>query len=1133
MTQSNGHGIVLDDSRLSGIQLGTLEESRGGANPYAAPPPVPQAEPDPAAAAAQAPMSPEEMLGYAEPAPDPEQAALEARHGQGETAVTQYARGALSALLSPGSLLGLQHETFGRMIGNKTWEDFGRRVGEAASGRSALESARALGEVFTGGSVEDATSAADRARLAIDEQEKAWPLLSTVSQIGGGVAFGVATGGLASGGASSLKGLAALGVSEGAGAGAQAAYDADAPLADVWTSALVGGAVGGALVGGASAGGKLIGKAAKPRADLQKVFGEGEVAGSFGEKRVAEALGFKKPFWKKHGAEEVQQIAKDVRDAHLADGRPVFPDNLMDAAKMDKADIAERLLQKHQETGAAIGEVRQRASSFIDQNAPQMRPSPKAIADRMEIEVAAPLMASVEEVERSAGRAVAQRAANMRELGDSISLEELVTHRKALAKGAKFDASTHSETQMALQRAERLVEDEVVARVDMAAEAMGEANHYLPLKRQYTSFTAALKGMEDGIAGAAGNNKIGITDSIIGAGAAIGDLAGGGGMMSLLKGAAVGYGSKLIREKSPQIAAVLARRFARTPASVDLAVAGGREAQDVLTEFVRVKNFLKETGERSGPNPNIAAIGENSGFHTAADEIAKRAGTFDPAAWSTVKLSPLARTIHRTQILDALSNDLAPTVQRSAALRPGLDFDIDAGKLARLTKDADGPEAIGAVQAKVREIADAMPPDSAAKPALEAALQRLETADVAGAMVEGHTVVRGLSELGGEADARSLALVLGDDTFGEAGRMYRQTIAPPDEVLKDLADPTKLRDALRQLELRGQLSQLVANEHRATAAAWSARSKLTGEAMPEGLKKQMREIESLWAKGEEHVTLDGARFGRVVDALENMVEQKVASRVPKVATELQVQETIKKALSHVEPALKPALRAGLRGRAGRATGRGIMTGAARLAQYEERLDQITQATVMPDTDTRTAAIGTAPPELRTTLVSTMDSKLAQLQRDMPKPKSDIRGPAINSLSSDDIRRGTAMWEATMEPLSVFEDFARGDVDPDKVAYAWKQYPGLQKAAQMGVLDIMQSQLSDEERSALPGSTLTQLDMLLGFNGALQGTVEFSFSQRMTALGEQAKQAQGATPPAPSRALNLPKHKSLTERLSSR
>src|SRR6185436_9986944 len=117
-----------------------------------------------------------------------------------------------------------------------------------------------------------------------------------------------------------------------------------------------------------------------------------------------------------------------------------------------------------------------------------------------------------------------------------------------------------------------------------------------------------------------------------------------------------------------------------------------------------------------------------------------------------------------------------------------------------------------------------------------------------------------------------------------------------------------------------------------------------------------------------------------------------------------------------------------------------------------------QATVAPDTETRTAAINTAPPGLRTALVSTMDDKLRTLQRELPKPTTSIHGSSASSLSSEDIRRGNAMIDATLEPLSVFEDFARGDVDPDKVAYAWKQYPGLQRAAQMGVLDMLQTQL---------------------------------------------------------------------------
>lgn len=1246
------------------VRFSTVEENLQGAGPNPlAPKPVARRDvPQLGGDYVPEAKTPEQLAETAE------QARLEAEHGQGETFATQAARGALSALLSPGVIVGAASEAFGALTHTKMLEDFGHRLGKASTGRSAIEAAGALSEVFTGGSANEATTAADKARIMVDEQEKAWPLLSTVAQTTGAIGFSVATGGLASGGASlGAKTLGAIGAYEGAAAGAQAAYDAGAPITDVWTSALMGGAAGGVLSYGSVAGGKYVaGKLKGTGAKLAEVFsGSDSVAGSYADGRVAKSLGFSKKFYKKYGDEEIAQVASDINKAHLADGTPVFPQTTLDAARMDKSDIAERLARAHDETGAELGKLRARASAWIDEAAPELRPSPTMMAQRIETEIVAPLKGSISPASEGFARQAQKVADKLRGFGDDLSLEQMAQKRIELDPDIKFDANAPD----TMKHVRRIIEDDVASRMDLAAERMGENPTYLPLKRQYESYSRGLEALEDGVAGAHGNNALGLSSNIVMAGTFAADIATGGGG-SILHALAAGVGHKLLMEKGPQIMAVLARKFSRTPAAVDLAVAGGREAQQALTEISRARKFIANLADEAGPNPSGRAVAENTGHEAAAIAIAKQAGPFEPATWASAAKppSPLARVLYRTQILDTVSKDLAPTIERSVAMRPGLDFDIDPARLGKLTKDADGPAAIGAVQAKVREIADSQgamvspkaaaardipapdeipheaffgpedfhpervdvdrvsnlglqrsdyirggmrqssldairgvddlsklgPPrvsvDSEgnvtlvdgrhrmavalergetdipvkiiqyngggdavgtvtanvpilgtgvdatqAKALLEASLQRLETVDVSGAMAEAHNVVRGLNQAGAPADAKALAAVLGDDAFGEAGRAYRQLTEAPNDILREMSEPGKVRGALQTLELRGQLTQQIADEHRGTLLAHEARKKLTGEAAPDGLKQQMRDIERLWSRGEEMVTLDGARLGRVKDVLDDMIEQKVASRVPKGSPDQQVTETMKGALKNVEAAVKPSLRARIGGAIGGATRTGlsrVTTAAGRVTQYQERLEQVSQAVVAPDTETRTAAINSAPPELRQTLVSTVDSKYATLLKDMPKPRSDIHGTSYSSLSSEEMRRGMAMYEATMEPLSVFEDFARGDVDPDKVSYAWKQYPGLQKAAQMGVLDIIQSQLSDEERSALPGSVLTQLDLLLGFNGTLQGTVEFGFSQRMTGLGEQLKQAQGAAPAPPSRGLQLPTAKpTFTERIA--
>ncbi len=160
----------------------------------------------------------------------------------------------------------------------------------------------------------------------------------------------------------------------------------------------------------------------------------------------------------------------------------------------------------------------------------------------------------------------------------------------------------------------------------------------------------------------------------------------------------------------------------------------------------------------------------------------------------------------------------------------------------------------------------------------------------------------------------------------------------------------------------------------------------------------------------------------------------------------------------------------------------------------------------------------------------MQEKAANLLRDMPKPAPGSRGNPEQSLSSEDLRIANAYWEATMEPMSVFDDFTSGTMDYDKLQYTWKQYPGLHEAAQMGLMDILHEQMSDGERDAMPDSVVTQLDMLFGMGGTLSPTIERGFSTRI----DQAGAAEQQKPPPPPRGaqLSLPSAKpTYTQRLA--
>lgn len=1262
MTQPVAPGIVFNGPDPN-VQFSTVEQNiaGGGANPLArqAVPVAPGMTPDGGIdfAAVQAREAEEQEQGRADEAIRvAEQQRIEEEHGQGETFLTQLGRGALDALLSPASILGMVEETKGRLFGMKALEDFGRDLGKASTGRSALEAAAAgIGAVF--GGEQGATSAADQARIAVDEQERAWPLLSTGARIGGGIATGLATGGVSAG----AKGLAAIGAIEGAGAGAQAAYDVDAPLTEVWTSALMGGTLGAGLSQVPGAIGAGIGKL-RGSQRLAKVFGgEGSMLGDIAEERAFKAIGGRGPEARRLGPQRAKQLGADILDAHLDDGTPIIPRNAMEAARIDQTELTERLAQGMQETGQKLGSLRTRASQFIDESAPELRPSMARLSERLEAEVLPQFDRAAPGARRQASE-VRRFMQNMNEqYGDELSLEDFFQERLALDRETNFTSKAPD----VMKEVRRVMEDEIEQRLGAAADRSGMANDYLALKRKFGALKQGTEMSSKAAGTEMGNRWLSLSDNMVGMATIAGDLASGGGL-SVLKGAAAGMGHKILREQGSILTASLLNRFRRIPVAVDVAQAGGKEAQDAMTSIVRAKKFIQQIADEAGPNANVRAVAENTAQEAATQQLVKLAGGFDRAGWAQASRapSPLARVLYRTQILDAVSQDLAPTVGRTASMRPSFDFDIDTGKLGRLTKDAEATDAIAAVQAKVREIADSgtgtpgvrpgevaraardipteeipheayfgrepyhpervdvdrvsqvglqgseylrdgmrpssldairkvndlrslgparvsvdpdgnvalidgrhrmtvaqergeqtflakiiqtngagdavgtvvteipiRPQGQLARPAeMVAALEALNTADAGKALAIGHGIARQLMREGKEADARALQLTLGDDLFGQAGRTYRQMTAPPSETLATLADPKQLRESLRTLELRGQLSQQIAEEHRVALAAFEARKRLTGEAVPPEVRSEMRAIEKMWERAEENVTLDGTRLGRIVDVLDNMTENRVASKVPRVPEEQQVQATLQTALKPVEQTLRRSTGRSLVAAALRSVPR-AMSQKERIAQYEQRLDTLAQVATQPDTEQQTAAIQEAPAGVRQALVTAQSQKVQNLLRDMPKPRSTIQGTAYDSLSSEEVRRGNAMWEATMEPMSVFEDFARGNVDPDKVAYAWKQYPGIQQMAQLGVLDVLQSQMTAEERSKVPGNVLTQLDYMLGFKGGLQNTVSFEFSQRITGIHEQLQQ-QSATPSPPSKGLVLPTSKpTMTQRIA--
>lgn len=138
-------------------------------------------------------------------------------------------------------------------------------------------------------------------------------------------------------------------------------------------------------------------------------------------------------------------------------------------------------------------------------------------------------------------------------------------------------------------------------------------------------------------------------------------------------------------------------------------------------------------------------------------------------------------------------------------------------------------------------------------------------------------------------------------------------------------------------------------------------------------------------------------------------------------------------------------------------------------------------------------------------------KVGKLLQDLPKPKPNPRGKAYESLSRSDLKLAADMWEATFEPMSIFDDFREGVVSYDKVKYVWEQFPGMQLAMQAGVQDFLSVHMNDDEKAGIPDSILTQIDFLLGYRGELQNSLAPGFSLTMSQAGKLPEPEEAPAP----------------------
>lgn len=1078
---------------------------------------------------------------------------FEGQYGAGATAMHQFTRGALDALLAPGALAGALAEGTGDVTGWDGLRDFGRGLGRASQGKEAMAVFGAVPDAlaYAGrratGSTADEAIAADREDAAENtdafdasvrrtrEEEQAWPTLSAVSRLSGSVAFGLATG--AAGGHATLAQQAGVAAVEGLGFGAQSAYEKDAPLRDVMTSALIGGALGGGLTAG-------IGKGLPA---LQRAASGG--LRDFAEKRAVKAAvgNYKQAYnqitrWGKE-PNRINRLGRKLLD------RGVDLDDLDDtirgiAGEVDDASTRlQTVAQALDDSGVTVSS--KEALAPVDSLIAEYRKKPfgtyHAIADRLEREVA-PLR----------GQADVKSFTDFWRIRRSFD-DILYDETGKPIKGAIGDA---------LGKLRGHLDESLTKAVDGADGEIGKA--WRGAKEDYGDF-ATLKHAADELAVNREKNRW-LSPSDHGLGAAGAMLAVASGDVSGLTGAAIGAtvagANKLAREKGPGMLARWADKLAGhaddAGHTVSVSAAGGREAQEAISSIERARRTIVDAAASAGENPAAQQAARRAAQQEVSEKLARKAGEFSPD-WVTKPPTALQKVIHRGQILDQVAMDTSAAVQKVTSVLPRLDSPLAQRRLGKLLTDADAPAAIGSVQTRLAKLMEQLPRSeegAALHAALKSYSQRFQTAGAPEVMRQAHDLVLRFSKAAEFAvdpvtkafsarAATEIAQDLSSPAFGRAGELYGRLAKAPHEALLALGRPEVARDAFRQLELRGKLASVVREGGESLRASREALEELTGKAAPEGSKAELASLGRLFEQAEEAVTLDGGPVNRVLDYFAGKLEERVAGSLgahvaraagdqPGHVAETVVSHAIRSRLKHVagilhtaghgaqhtgihlaqSSTIKKATATQGEGQAERAAGgmaARLLTPQEKQQQYRMRAEALSQIT--RDTDGEgiadgLAAIHAIAPGLSSAAANDFAEKLGNLERDMPRPQKSFRGAMFESLSSQDTTKAAAMWEATVDPLSVFEDFAAGTVNYDKIEYAWKQYPGLKLAAQAGLSDILDEQMDDEGRAGISESLLTQLDMLFAMDGQLQPTIAPDFVRTVDQVhADFAKQQQ--------------------------
>lgn len=494
----------------------------------------------------------------------------------------------------------------------------------------------------------------DDYRKAADERRKVNPLTAGGSEIVGAVAPALLSGGetaIASGARltpAALTARAGNAVERGVMAGARAlGYTGESTIARMGARAAALGAQG-AVEGAAYGAGKAVSDAALEGTDLtaEKVLsgmGHGALFGgatgaAFGaagglasgaarkllgstsvkerarqlaDESALKAAGFQGSDFKKivgrrtgqEADDRIAEVGQELLNYQFKSG-PLKGKKLFSGAKKAE-DLTDDISFATQEIGSEIGAIRRKVDELSIAN-PELAPDLNSFIQRVDADVIAPLRESNIPAIRAKASRVEEQLGELAERhgsGESFTFAELEKTRRDLREvfqppkpssgGMPAAVPEHA---AALERAERILDDELDSSVKKAFESMGDAataQKYQELQKQYGAFRA----LEDVSTKAAkqqlGNRALSPSDYATGMGMYLGMLMSGnvGALAPALAGT---IAHKFMRERGRSVLAQVADRVAK----VDFDLGAGVQALAGLSAASRRAVQIGELNDR-------------------------------------------------------------------------------------------------------------------------------------------------------------------------------------------------------------------------------------------------------------------------------------------------------------------------------------------------------------------------------------------------------------------------------------------------------------------------------------------------------------------------------------------------------